>query len=349
MGTKTETIVDLSSIEEARKPSTDATSVINGADFVALIQAVEIGYPADSPQEILTRVRQHYYGAKSYTDGLAFDSLIPDAPYLMDPLPPAGPVKRRLLTTPPLDAAIFKSLTAKANENSQGDNPSPYLVDGDKKRVDVGHAFLGLDALLHPRTSNPYLSFGIPNIDISSWVADLATAVYWTESDGNTPPRPKLWNGNPNTAFDSYYYMAVPDEDVFGDADSFGLHRQWNLSKLANGGVEDRLSKVLRAYYLGVGAAKPLANRRWRIFCESNQFDYVVENEKVKWGNDPKTLTDHLFRIHRCCDLFESGYLGTAVAGVITPLTRIWKQTKNSMARFKDWISPLLEAELRRP
>src|SRR5205085_2725155 len=140
----------------------------------------------------------------------------------------------------------YRHLTAHADENAIGDNPSPYILLPDGRRADVGHLLLGVDALLHPRTVWPYADYGVPNIDPSSWVADLGFASMWMtqhEESGHSPPGAPVYPSTPN--MDAYFRASAPDEDLLGDVESFGVQEQWGRMAGAN------LSAVLRAYYFG--------------------------------------------------------------------------------------------------
>lgn len=89
----------------------------------------------------------------------------------------------------------FSRLNAQANENTIygepfGDNPSPYIVLPNRETIDVGHLLLTLDGLLHPGSANPYITYDIPTIDPSSWVADVAIAVAWVDQEQQGTPNP---------------------------------------------------------------------------------------------------------------------------------------------------------------
>ena len=134
----------------------------------------------------------------------------------------------------------YQHLTARADENAIGDNPSPYIVLADGSRVDAGHLLLALDALVHPRTSSPYTDYGIASIDPAGFAADLALASFWTtyhQREGKPASDSPIRPANPT--FDVYYRASAPNEDLLGDIDAFSAKAQWDAS------AGQRLSEVL--------------------------------------------------------------------------------------------------------
>jgi hypothetical protein len=363
MGTSTETITDISEISKFRKSSSNPDSEIPVADFIRYIEAVEKIYsegptspfPQDTPQDILTRIRQEYYPGDAIFP-MAFDFLIPDAPIVLhfglEAIRRKISIPSPATALPPLkkeDPNAYKHLIAKADENAKQDNPSPYIIGPNQEKIDLGHALLGLDALLHPRTSNPFLAFGIPNIDPASWIADLALAVYWTQTRGDGAPKVYVGEdsspGGHQKSFDIYYYMSAPDEDLFGDADSFGLFEQWNAKP------GQRLSEVLRGYYFGISPLRPLVKQRWRIFCKANNLNYTVLGLKIAWSPNLSTFAPPLIaRIDRMCDLFEAGK-GSIFVGAVSsaPSKKSWPDSGFAFSTFLDWLKIRLEDELRNP
>jgi hypothetical protein len=328
-------------------PKTDPNAYIPVADLIGYVEDVERAYPGDGPEEVLARIRTQYYS------GLAFDQLIPDAKTVeivkrphMVPTRGGGmvvdtPVAQPRRLNSKVGPAAWSHLTAHADENAVGDNPSPYIVMPDGSRIDLGHLLLGLDALLHPATGVPFSTFGIANIDPASWVADLALASYWTDyhatngkPDSDAPIKPA------SADFDAYYRASAPDEDLLGDADAFGTHEQ---SKSVPG---QALSQVLRAYYLGAAGAAPGVQHRWRTFCGRNSLGFTTAGGSITWN--PGLDAVWVPRIDRMADLSEAGASG-AIWQVLTPGAPARKtRTYSAMAfqRFLAWLKPRLEAEM---
>jgi Domain of unknown function (DUF4157) len=330
--------------------ASDPNALIPIADFITYVEAVERAYSSDTPQQILTRIRQQYYS------GTAFAQLIPDAPmyetipgHLITgpsgvPLGPSAYVPSRTIPRtidPSVGAAAYSHLTAHADENAIGDNPSPYIVMPDGSRVDVGHLLLGLDSLLHPRVAEPFASYGIPGIDPASWAADLALASYWTSyhiRNGSPASDAAI---KPSTAdFNAYYNASAPNEDLLGDADAFGTFQQ----NAATPG--QTLSQVMRAYYLGASGAAPGVQRRWRTFCAANGLGYTVSGGTVTWAATLEAVWEP--RISRLCDLFDAGFfskVGSFVLGT-SPARGSWPFSLPALRRFLAWLKPKLEAEI---
>jgi hypothetical protein len=332
----------------SQAPTTNPNALIPITDFITYVEAVERHYAQDTPDEILTRIRSMYYS------GLAFDQLIPASQRVHTPPgmyseEAAGyalaPVSHDILDMArgqaPGAQNAFRHLTAHADENAIGDNPSPYIVMPDGSRIDVGHLLLGLESLLYPRVSTPYSDYGIPGIDPASWPADLALASFWTDyhrRNGHPAPDAPVHFASPD--FEDYYRASTPNEDLLGDADSFGTHEQ------ATAAGPSALSNVLRVYYLGERGNQAGVARRWRTFCARNHFSYVFLNGQLTW--DAGIFGTWLPRLNRLCDLFASGAmsrLGSMAFGT-SPSRGDWPQNRLALQHFLDWIRPRLEAEL---
>lgn len=312
--------------------------VIRIDDFVRYVEGVEDAYPSDSPEQIVTRLRELYYGS------IPFSILIPMAPGVHPP----G------LNDGDLDGETRDRLTSHADENSSGDNPSPYVLLPNGERVDVGHMLLGLDALLHPTTIPPYSSFGMSNIDPSSWVADLGIAsVWWTMYErgtphGDMPRRPS------SPTLEAFYQMSAPVEDILGDADSFGLHAHWESSQGGFWGFvsslllgPDRLSEVLRGYYLGSG--RETVSRRWQTFCARNGLLYTSSTDgRVTW--DTSWHQALIARIDRFNDLYGAGTIGAVTGTARRVFSTVppgqWPHTGEVLDRFLSDVKRRLEVEL---
>jgi len=296
-------------------------------DFIEAVQAAESANASDTPEQFLTRLRQLYYPGTD-PDGLtfrevAFDHLLPDAPFQL----PNG--TRRILKPAGMDPIFFGRLTMHAPENPIPgrplDNPSPYVIDVTGVRIDVGHLLLTMDALLHPRSGEPYQTFGVPAIDPASWVADLGIAAVWAEQNGQ-PDAPKVLplapDGQPD--LDGYYRMSAPDPDLFGDIDGFNVVSGWLAGK--------SLSSALISYYMDGDTAPGLYRHRFRWFLAS-QFGAMVPDASqwaaaaVKWQP----------RVDRFNDLFAAGAFG-ALTTLTPPPLRHWRYTPNVLTKFFQWL-----------
>jgi hypothetical protein len=305
-----------------------ADPLIPIADFITYVEAVEQAYPSDTPEEILTRIRQEYYG------GVAFRRLMVNAPSTEVLRGDAGNPSRVL--DPRIGNAAYRHLTAKADENATGDNPSPYIVMPDQSQIDVGHLLLGLDSLLHRQTGEPYTKYGIEGIDPASWPADLALASFWTSYHDRAQRPHKTAAVKPKVSdFDIYYKASAPTQDLLGDADSFGTYEQWQTTK------GQSLSQVLSAYYLGTSTTAAGVDRRWRTFCAANGLVYT---ESSSAWDIPAIEAAWLPRINRLCDLFEAGKVKSVA--LAAPTRGDWPHSKKALERFLTWVKVKLETEL---
>ncbi len=291
--------------------------------FVAYLEEAERAFPEDSPADLLSRVRNTYYS------GFLVSQLLPDS---------RAHGSRTLHGNPRLGRAALRHLTARADENGVGDNPSPYVLLHSGEQVDIGHLFLGLEALLHPRTTVPFSAYGVPNIDATSWVADLGMASVWTTRHAEGAPDPRVSRRLPAADRDAYFMMSAPDADLLGDIDVFAARAQWALA------AGQPLSAALRAYYLGRPGRPPGIRWRWRAFASVNRLTYSRGGARVAW--DPAWWPGWVRRIDRFNDVYGAG-VGGSVWGTLTrPAFRAWPETPYMLDLFLAWARPLLEAEL---
>lgn len=320
---------------------TDLNAIIPIANFIGYVENVEKAYPQDSLTDTVTRIRMLYY------NGFAFEQAMIGA-RTQDPIDaPAGGGRRGGGTVPhtvdkgKVDDDTYNHLTAHADENAKGDNPSPYIQLVDGKMVDVGHMLLGLDSLAHPETGNPYSAAGVPGIDVASWVADLGIASVWmTEHERNSkPPNDAPPNRPARPDLKQYYKMSAPDSDLLGDVDSFGM------DDAVKG--QPTLSAAMRAYYLGQSGTPAGVKKRWQTFVRKNGLTYTRSGNTITWDSGLKaTLTT---RIDAFNDVFAARnsvwdqvkeFLGFA------PAKQSWPHTPEVVDMFLAWVKPQLEAEL---
>jgi hypothetical protein len=290
--------------------------------FVAYLGEAEQAFAADSPADVLSRIRNTYYS------GFLVEQLLPDA---------RARGGRTLHGNPRLGRTALRHLTARADENGVGDNPAPYLLLPSGEQVDVGHLVLGLDALLHPRTAVPFSAYGVPNIDATGWVADVGMASVWTTKHTEGEPDPRASRRLAAADRDAYYRMSAPDADLLGDVDVFALWAAWGLA------AGQPLSAALRAYYLG-HRRPPGMRWRWRAFAAANRLAYGHAGGRIAW--DPAWRGGWIRRIDRFNDVYGAGVGGSLWGTLTRPSHRIWPETPYMLAVFLGWAAPLLEAEL---
>jgi hypothetical protein len=302
---------------------TGPEAVIPVADFVAYLEEAERAFPDDDPADLLSRIRNTYYS------GFLVSQLLPDA---------RAHGGRTLHGNPRLGRVALRHLTARADENGVGDNPAPYVLLPSGEQVDIGHLFLGLEALLHPRTTVPFSAYGVPNIDATGWVADVGMASVWTTKHAEGAPDPRVSRRLAAADRDAYYLMSAPDADLLGDVDVFAMRAQWALA------AGQPLSAALRTYYLGRPGRPPGMRWRWRAFASVNRLAYRRDGGRVVW--DPAWWPGWVRRIDRFNDVYGAGVGGSLWGTLTRPASRAWPETPYMLGVFLTWARPLVEAEL---
>jgi hypothetical protein len=184
----------------------------------------------------------------------------------------------------------------------------------------------------------PFSAYGVPNIDATSWVADVGMASVWTTRHAEGAPDPRVSRRLPAADRDAYFMMSAPDADLLGDIDVFAARAQWALA------AGQPLSAALRAYYLGRPGRPPGIRWRWRAFASVNRLTYSRGGGRVAW--DPAWWPGWVRRIDRFNDVYGAG-VGGSVWGTLTrPAFRAWPETPYMLDLFLAWARPLLEAEL---
>jgi hypothetical protein len=291
--------------------------------FVAYLEEAERAFPEDSPADLLSRIRNTYYS------GFLVSQLLPDS---------RAHGGRTLHGNPRLGRAAHRHLTARADENGTGDNPSPYVLLPSGEQVDIGHLFLGLEALLHPRTTVPFSAYGVPNIDATGWVADVGMASVWTTRHAEGAPDDRASRRLRAADRDAYYLMSAPDADLLGDVDVFAMRAQWALA------AGQPLSAAMRAYYLGRRGRPPGIRWRWRAFASVNRLAYGQDRGRVAW--EPDWWPGWVRRIDRFNDVYGAGVGGSLWGTLTRPSSRAWPETPYMLTLFLAWAQPLLQAEL---
>lgn len=356
---------DLGSNAPPTQSRSDPNAIIPIADLIRYVEAVEAAHPREPKAEIISRIRNQYYG------DFKFQQLIPGATTSDIQIVPTGAgaavskVPRKI--TSRIGKEAHQHLTAHADENPTatefGDNPSPYVQLVNGELIDLGHLVLALDALDYPTKGEPippegqrggfdfaawaanapFSEFGVPNSDPAGWVADLGLASVWMtqhETEGaarSGAPEKKL--DHPD--LDRYYQMSAPDQDLLGDMDAIGVFHQ------PTGRAAETLSQALRAYYLGAPPTHPAAvGRRWRMFCDHFGFTYHRAGTTISW--DPAIRAVWIARINRFNDLANAEKKGAFLQTVRPgkPDRHTWPHTPAVLDRFLAFVKIRLEREL---
>jgi hypothetical protein len=306
-------------------PQALSVGEIEVEDYMLAVKDAEAGYSSDSPEQLLTRIRQMYYPGTNPIGltqrEIAFDQLMLNAPVR------EADGKRRLITFNHVGSPAFGRLTASAFENNAPpqppDNPGPYIVDADGYRVDIGHVLLTMDALTHTTTGSPYTTYSVPSIDPAWWVADIGIAAVWAERDG--PDAPRVLAKLPSGVADlpGYFRMSAPDADLLGDIDGWSMLQLW---KRAGGSLSD----ILTAYYLS--SADTGFHRRIRTFVEDHF------GNPTPTGPNPFPGAARAFwlsRVGRFCDLFAAG--SGALTASNPPIGK-WVFAEQVFNQFLSWL-----------
>jgi len=272
-------------IEEAKD------SFFTADELIQMVKEFEKAYSADTPGELLTRIRVHFYGYPGQAGNLngerkayVFNLAVPNSPYyessplcFPDDVPPAllerlgctiRMLKKPDASSDPAYREAYNRLTRRLGGETMdryNDTETAVLVDGEGYFVDIGHALFGLDALVTAspdgKPSDFYsdpATFDIDySIDLASFIGDIAwglASAYVNDS-------------NPTTALNAKFIQGAPSVDLYGDADIYGLKAAWDELNTATSG-DFKLSDVLTAYYNGTGANS--YTNRWKNFALTN-------------------------------------------------------------------------------
>ena len=324
------------------------SGTIGLADFLAAVRDAESAYAQLTPTEIISSIRQLYYGTTP------FQLLLPasvgaEQKYGYYPFP---------VLLKPKSIAILR---ARADENGSRDNPSPYLMPSSQPNaaVDIGHQVLTIDALLHPRADDPFLAYKIPNIDPASWIADLAIAAYWNEvftsggiaalyqnaefitltgADDPDALRKRIKAAGSLT-LDDFYEWSAPETDLLGDIDGYCLY------DLHSKDQKLPFSALLESYY---ATTTPVVKKRFSIFCLATRINY--DHSTKDWHNADVIRGQWTPRIDRCVDFFLSSIwamLKTTYIATPPPPPKSYPSSNLVLGKFLTWLKARLQAELR--
>jgi hypothetical protein len=185
------------------------------SDYLPLVLCVENLFPTYSPREILSLLRQFYYGSARWSAHIAaqWDQIIPCGLSLPDPRPVMG-------------AVLVDSLV-----HSQE-------VEG----VDIGHVFTGLEAMVCPEVSvtprinpprTPEIAPDVPTIEVrmpneflATWGGDIGAAAEERAAEaiqGRTVPPWSCYVGGPAGGSCPSGSLQASSADLQGDVDAFAI------------------------------------------------------------------------------------------------------------------------------
>ncbi len=259
-------------IEVGCPPAFSQASTLD--EYLELVVCAEQAMPGTSPRDMLSLLRQIYYGARSWSNkpNPVWDQIIPCGnKSLPDPRPVLGPLYDKLL-------------------NSQ-------VVAG----TDIGHVYTGLEAMFCPAASFDitvvikgitfHPKVNDPNEEFATWGGDLGSAVaqkVWDEKQLGLPPKPySKYIGGAGTL--------ASDEDLGGDIDAYAIRKgltgaacaatpQTPLTSLAG-----PVSEVLGDYYYD--SSTPVgAERGGRFACFAQALGAVISGKHISNKSDIEQL-----------------------------------------------------------
>lgn len=324
--------------------------VIPVREFIQHVETVERAYPNKSPQEILTLIRSLYYGSPAGSPG--FDRLIPDAPntgaveVCTDDEgnlchEPVGVCSCVLAQGLAIDRASLEQavrrLRERADENAIADNPSPYILVG-TELIDVGHLLVGADAVLHPRTSAPFSTHGMPAAPgPASWVGDVGAGMVYLKEHETSGHKSADVVGNPSPTLEDYYRNSAPMTDILGDVDAYVVAQFIG---------PQTLSTSLRYLYVSESGGTPrYVATRWQEFCSANGLTFTQSGTSINFTLDARQSV--ITRITAFANLFAGrGSPISAMTVGISP--QPWPRAGAFADRFLQDVKTGLEAELAR-
>lgn len=224
--------------------------VFTVTEYVNLVKEVEIGFKKLNGNEFedieitISRLRKHYYGRYDYGKE-------PQEPKTLLPNPfekaiPNSPINFGLFTIGNENIevgafylvvdrnTIYKKLISRADENGIEDNPSPYIIDPENNKIDIGHVFLGLDGLIsdYYSTGGFYNSFQIfRNNDLNGFVADVGIAAAEARLYDYDNTKPSGFYYPESKDLNRLYEISAPTPDLLSDVDHWGIYNAYKYFK----------------------------------------------------------------------------------------------------------------------
>ena len=267
-------------------------------DYVFLLMCAERALPRFTPRQMLSLLRQLYYGHESWsrTRHASWRDVIPCG-----------------LKSPDPKVALAEALL-NALRDSQ-------VV----KNTDMGHVFTGLEAMFCPSPTveldlpGPDWTVKMPNLEFATWGGDLGSAVAQKVHDeADLGMKGQGWSryfGGRNTL--------ASDEDLNGDIDSYiigsGLTRLpcAQLPKIKLITLSKPVSEILHEYYVQ-GASPFSAWQAARIGCFIRGLGGEVDSRGIR--NFEALVNPIAIRVFSFAEAyyklkFKTGYFATAGIG----------------------------------
>lgn len=261
---------------EGKAPATAMTI----EKFIKLVEAEEAKYPVKEQKNtklMISRIRKIFYGSDGWDK-----HLIPGAKDVSSPYgkPKERERSRRTVevTGPNFDMVDKETYPV----DSKGKRPEIYknqevkLPNGDF--CDLGHVFAGLDAYNHRAMVDGPGTINIDNLGGTTWTGDLGSVL--AEASINYVNSGKVpTDAEKQKVIDDY----APAQDMLGNIDAYAIGGQYAVGS----GAGQKVSEILRDYYLGAGA-KTKQSLRYTQF--SSQIG-LTGWDGSKWKNEAAMVT----------------------------------------------------------
>jgi outer membrane protein OmpA-like peptidoglycan-associated protein len=291
------------------------------SEYLDLVSCTEQAFPGYTPRQILSLLRQIYYGHQQWSDSQAsiWQNVIPCGLNIPDPRP-------TLMT-------LYKALIdSKVTSNT-----------------DMGHVFTGLESMVCPTPIVPLAAWGLiaanmPNEEFATWGGDIGSAAaqkVFDEQDQNMGPQP--WNkyfGTKNTLASS--------EDLEGDIDGYAIRK--GITGGACGqtaqtpiSVSLPVSQILDEYYSALKT--PIGNTRSsRFACFTQALGGIISGGKIT--NKSSLQGPISNRVFSFASNFYFGVLRPKIFGIPVPggnnLGNLLISSIGMTKLFLDWLESRL-------
>ncbi|NEN25404.1 hypothetical protein G3O08_18055 [Cryomorpha ignava] len=337
----------------------DPNAYFNFSDFIGYAQTAEDVFSIapfnDSPVSFVTRIRVMYYS------GFKFNPIVPDLEYEDNsPEFETKELHKSVMQSPSELLVSYVHLVSKADENLDGDNPSPYLLDlPNAREIDLGHVLFGLQALQFPLENSPspsligrfFLKYNLRGIHYAGWVADIGIAVGTNERhifDNEVPVAVRHY-GNiyypENPDIDRYFEISAPEPDLEGDIDAYGLKAAWEDVESIN--PEFKFSDVLKYYFQNPDPENNLNHygNRYFIFCLQNGIVTQISGNTYSWPNYTNLPVSLLEPVEWMATFWFDQYNELLLIFKNPPVNYHFQDCKYVLIKFLQWLKPRLENE----
>lgn len=284
---------------------------------IDMVKKCEEAYPNDSWKTLATRLRKVVYFGKLW------DMLIPGAKEVTV-------LEQKGSITPEVIAAL-----TKGNNN---------VKDPKNIGVDLNHIWVGIDVANYPNAKWYFELFsGLDGPAVATWAGDVGSVLgeyyYKTQGEGD---------------LNRYYEIFAGDDDMFANADGYGIANQ----KLPSGSKNWKLSQRMEYYYknnMGKRVTYMLdaAGIKWKGKGKKLKLKYWTGTRKVRKQIEKFA---RLWRIHQCphgwkkCvkpsknDPLHAPPKTRRKPSLILGKTYLESELEKAIEKFIDWV----EIELRK-